>query len=48
MTPKAALLRRRNFSLINLLDVKMPGLGRLGFGRCFQVNPKLKAVPIVF
>ena len=31
-----------------LLDVKMPGMDGWDLAVCFQANPKLKAVPIVF
>lgn len=31
-----------------LLDVMMPGMGGGELAACFQANPKLKAVPIVF
>jgi len=31
-----------------LLDVKMPGMDGWDLAGCFQANPKLKGVPIVF
>ena len=31
-----------------LLDLMMPGMGGGELAACFQANPKLKAVPIVF
>ena len=47
--PKAALAAAEEFQPhLILLDVKMPGLDGWDLAGCFQANPKLKAVPIVF
>jgi len=47
--PKTALSAAEEFQPdLILLDVKMPGLDGWDLAGCFQVNPKLKAVPIVF
>jgi len=46
---KAALSAAEEFQPhLILLDVKMPGLDGWDLAGCFQANPKLKAVPIVF
>jgi CheY-like chemotaxis protein len=46
---KAALSAAEEFdpNLI-LLDLMMPGMGGTELAGCFEANPKLKAVPIVF
>jgi PleD family two-component response regulator len=47
--PKAALAAAEEFQPhLILLDVMMPGLDGGDLAACFQANPKLKAVPIVF
>jgi CheY-like chemotaxis protein len=47
--PKNALSSAEEFQPhLILLDVKMPGLDGWDVAACFQANPKLKAVPIVF
>jgi CheY-like chemotaxis protein len=47
--PKAALAAAEEFQPhLILLDVKMPGLDGWDLAGCFQANPQLKAVPIVF
>jgi len=47
--PKAALSAAVEFQPhLILLDVMMPGLDGGDLAACFQANPKLKAVPIVF
>ena len=47
--PKAALSAAEEFlPHLILLDVKMPGLDGWDLVGCFQANPKLKGVPIVF
>ena len=47
--PKAALSAAEEFQPhLILLDLMMPGLDDGDLAACFQANPKLKAVPIVF
>ena len=47
--PKIALSAAEEFQPhLNLLDVMMPGLDGWDLAGCFQADPKLKAVPIVF
>ena len=47
--PKAALSAAEEFQPhLILLDLMMPGLDGGDLAACFQANPKLKAVPIVF
>jgi CheY-like chemotaxis protein len=47
--PKAALSVAEEFQPhLILLDVMMPGMDGWDLAGCFQANPKLKAVPIVF
>jgi CheY-like chemotaxis protein len=47
--PKAALSAAEEFQPhLILLDVKMPGLDGWDLVGCFQANPKLKGVPVVF
>jgi len=47
--PQAALAAAEQFQPhLILLDVMMPGLDGGDLAACFQANPKLKAVPIVF
>ena len=47
--PKAALAAAEEFQPhLILLDVKMPCLDGWDLAGCFQANPQLKAVPIVF
>jgi len=47
--PKAALSAAEEFlPHLILLDVKMPCLDGWDLAGCFQANPKLKGVPIVF
>ena len=47
--PKAALSAAEEFQpQLILLDVKMPGLDGWDLVGCFQANPKLKGVPVVF
>ncbi|MGA3180217.1 MAG: response regulator [Verrucomicrobiota bacterium] len=47
--PKAAIDAAEKFlPHLILLDVKMPGLDGWDLVGCFQANPKLKGVPIVF
>ncbi len=46
---KAALAAAEEFRPhLILLDLMMPGMGGGELAACFQTNPKLKAVPIVF
>ena len=46
---KAALPAAEEFQPhLILLDVMMPGMDGGELAACFQANPKLKAVPIVF
>jgi CheY-like chemotaxis protein len=46
---KAALAAAEEFRPhLILLDLMMPGMGGGELAACFQANPKLKAVPIVF
>ena len=46
---KAALAAAEEFRPhLILLDVMMPGMGGGELAACFQANPKLKTVPIVF
>jgi CheY-like chemotaxis protein len=47
--PKAALAAAVEFlPHLILLDVLMPGMDGWDLAACFQANPSLKAVPIVF
>jgi CheY-like chemotaxis protein len=47
--PQAALAAAEQFQPhLILLDVMMPGLDGGDLAACFQANPRLKAVPIVF
>ena len=46
---RAALAAAEDFQPhLILLDLMMPGMGGGELAACFQANPKLKAVPIVF